>query len=256
MASNVIALIPAAGHGRRIAPLPYSKELVPIGFRAGANNELRPKAVCEYLLEKLRAAGITRTYVILRAGKWDIPAYLRDGAAFDLDLAYLIARYPFGAPYTLDIAYPFARGAIVAVGFPDILFSPDDAFVRLLEHQAITGADVVLGLFPAGAPQKMDMVEVKNARVCAIAVKPHVSAWPHTWGIAVWTDAFTQFLHEHLRVTLPTAAQCPEIFVGDVIGAAIRAGLRVEGIPVSAQPFLDIGTPDDLALAIRLHTNK
>jgi hypothetical protein len=38
--------------------------------------------------------------------------------------------------------------------------------------------------------------------------------------------------------------------VGHVIEAAIEAGLHIEGVPISEQPFLDIGTPDDLLQAI------
>jgi glucose-1-phosphate thymidylyltransferase len=48
--------------------------------------------------------------VILREGKWDIPAYFNDGTALlDMHLAYLMMRQPFGSPFTLDQAYPFAR---------------------------------------------------------------------------------------------------------------------------------------------------
>jgi glucose-1-phosphate thymidylyltransferase len=39
--------------------------------------------------------------------------------------------------------------------------------------------------------------------------------------------------------------------VGDVVQAAIDAGLRVEGIPVSKSPYLDIGTAEGLAHAIQ-----
>jgi glucose-1-phosphate thymidylyltransferase len=39
--------------------------------------------------------------------------------------------------------------------------------------------------------------------------------------------------------------------VGDVIRAAIDAGLKVEAVQVSDRPFLDIGTPDDLLRAVK-----
>ena len=39
----------------------------------------------------------------------------------------------------------------------------------------------------------------------------------------------------------------PELSVGAVIQAAIRAGLRIEGVPVSDVPDLDIGTPEGSA---------
>lgn len=73
---SAIGLIPAAGQGSRIAPLPGSKKLYPIG-QVATDGSLRPK-VCHYLLESMRLAGIGKTYVLLRSGKWDIPAYLGD----------------------------------------------------------------------------------------------------------------------------------------------------------------------------------
>jgi glucose-1-phosphate thymidylyltransferase len=84
----------------------------------------------------MRLAGVTRAYIVLREGKWDIPAYLGDGTMLNMHLAYLMMRLPFGAPYTLDQAYPFVQDALVAFGFPDIIFQPDDAFVQLLARQA------------------------------------------------------------------------------------------------------------------------
>ena len=37
----------------------------------------------------------------------------------------------------------------------------------------------------------------------------------------------------------------------DVFNAAIQEGLKVEGVPVSDKPFLDIGTGDDLHKAVK-----
>ncbi|MGH7410208.1 MAG: dTDP-glucose pyrophosphorylase, partial [Candidatus Methylomirabilis sp.] len=63
---DVIGLLPAGGEARRLAPLPCSKELYPLGFRSvDEGRSLRPKVACHYLLEKMRAAGITRAYIVL-----------------------------------------------------------------------------------------------------------------------------------------------------------------------------------------------
>src|SRR6266852_4220551 len=154
---EVVGLLPAGGQATRIAPLPCSKELYPIGFRhVDGGRSVRPKVVCHYLLEKMRLAGISKTYIVLREGKWDIPAYLGDGTMLDMHLAYLLIRQSPGVLYTLDQAYPFVQDALVAFGFPDIIFRSDDAFLRLLARQTATKADLVLGLFPAGQPQKWD----------------------------------------------------------------------------------------------------
>ncbi len=259
---EVIGLIPASGQATRISPLPCSKELYPIGFwRLNEGNGVRPKVVCHYLLEKMRLAGITKTYIVLRDGKWDIPAYLSDGKMLDMHLAYLMMRLPFGVPYTIDQAYPFVKDNIVAFGFPDILFQPDDAYVRLLNRQADTNANVVLGLFPVDKPEKWDVVDFdENGRIRQILIKPLQIHLRYTWIIAVWTPVFTQFMHNYLSTlqevkdqdnTLNEISERQELFLSDVIQAAILNNLHVEGVLFPDSSCLDIGTPDDLIKAIR-----
>ena len=50
----------------------------------------------------------------------------------------------------------------------------------------------------------------------------------------------------------PFAAQQKELFIGEVIQAGIDEGLSVEAGHVSDEPFIDIGTPDDLLKATKL----
>jgi len=68
---EVIGLLPAGGKATRLAPLPCSKELYPVGFRALDEGEsVRPKVVCHYLLEKMRLAGVIKVYIVLGKAKW------------------------------------------------------------------------------------------------------------------------------------------------------------------------------------------
>ncbi|MCS6814486.1 MAG: sugar phosphate nucleotidyltransferase [Cyanobacteria bacterium] len=259
---SVIGLLPAGGQARRISPLPLSKELYPIGLHPmGTEGSLRPKVASHYLLEKMRLAGITRAYFILRSGKWDIPAYFGDGTLLTMHLGYLIMNLPYGVAYTLDQAYPFVHDSLVALGFPDVLFRPRDAYARLLTRQSTTGADVVLGLFPSSQPEKVGMVDAdETGRVRLIVEKPRTSQLRYMWAIAVWTPTFTQFLHDYVatieqqRATgddthLPTLTK--ELPIGDVIQAAIDQGLVVQSEPFPQGCYLDIGTPEDLLRATR-----
>jgi len=244
---QVIGVVPMAGRAARLAGLPCSKEIYPIGPRAADDAGQHPRVVCEHLLGKMHTAGVSSIYVILRQGKWDIPAYLGDGSKAGLQLAYLMMGLPYGTPYSVDQAFPFVRQATVALGFPDMIFGPEDIFTTLLEHQQSSGADVVLGLFPADRPEKVDMVELDNVgNVRQIIIKPRHTDLHDTWGVAVWAPTFTDFMHEFLALHRKTAAGKAELFVGDVVQAAIKNGLRVHGVQVSKQPFLDIGSWDDL----------
>ncbi|MCP4408018.1 MAG: dTDP-glucose pyrophosphorylase [Gammaproteobacteria bacterium] len=257
---DVIGLVPAAGQASRLSPLPCSKELIPVGFHSCDNSGRSfPKVAAHFLFERLRRAGISKAYVILRKGKWDIPAYFGDGSSLGMDIAYLIMGLPYGTPYTLDQAWPFIRNARVALGFPDIIFEPDNAFVPLLEHQEQTGADVVLGLFPSGQPDKMDMVETDvQGKVLRIVIKPKQTKLKYSWMIALWTPKFTAFMHHYLAqvVEQVKAAQADkkamkrELYLGDVIQAGLASGLRVEAKRFSNGSCIDLGTPADLAQAI------
>ncbi|AFY34200.1 phage head-tail adaptor [Calothrix sp. PCC 7507] len=251
---QVIGLLPAGGQATRISPLPLSKELYPVGFQKRSDQyHLSPKVVSHYLLEKMQQAGISEAYFILRPGKWDIPAYFGDGAMLSMSLGYLIMGLPFGVPFTLDQAYPFVQDAIVALGFPDILFQPEDAFVHLLTRLEAGNADVVLGLFPTDQPQKAGMVDFDDTgKVSLVIEKPQQSDLRYMWSIAVWTPAFTRFLHE-LLLSLETnnLSQQPELPIGDVIQVAINQGLRVEAEVFADGSYLDIGTPDDLSRAVQ-----
>lgn len=257
---EVIGLLPAAGQAKRISPLPTSKELFPIGFQEVAGMGLRPKVVCQYLLEKMAIAGIQKVFVLLRPGKWDIPAYLESGTQLDLNLAYLVVQHLQSVAHTLDHAYPFVRDAIIATGFPDILFQPDDAYKHLIRRLHTCQADVVLGVVPFDQPHKGGMVAIdESGRVSQVIEKPLQSELRHSWFIAVWAPAFTEFLHQYLIKLDHQAQQSPspqspspqqELPLGDVIQAAIAHNMRVEAVVFPTGSYLDIGTPADLVRAV------
>jgi glucose-1-phosphate thymidylyltransferase len=246
---DVVGLIPAGGHASRISPSPCSKEIYPVGFRmAEDGRNSRPKVVAHYLLEKMKSGGISHAYIVLRPGKWDIPAYFGDGSMLGMHLAYLILGAPFGVPFTLDQAHSFVQNRTVAFGFPDILFESPNAFGALLERQARSGADITLGLCRATHPlSREDRVELNdNGEVRNIILHPVESNLIRSWAIAVWKPSFTEFLHRY--VTSQTNAESqPELSAGHAIQASLQDGLRVEGVIISESPYVDVGTPAGLS---------
>jgi glucose-1-phosphate thymidylyltransferase len=191
-----------------------------------------PGSDSQYLFEHMRRAGIRKAYVILREGKWDIPAYFNDGMALlDMNLAYLMMRQPFGSPFSLDQAYPFVRETIVALGFPDIVFWPDDIFISAIARHAQGDADVVLGLVPCDRPHTADMVEIESTgRVRQFFIKQRETSLRYTWVAAVWTPTFTQFMHDYVDEAIRSGeATRRELYVGDVMQAALDRGIHVFG---------------------------
>ncbi len=189
--------------------------------------------------------------MVLHESKIDVPRYFGTGEIADVALAYLMIPGSRSVPETLDRAFPFVEGAVVALGFPDVIFQPADAYARLVERQAATAADLVLGLFPTERFRTTDMVELApNGRVVRVEVRPESTTLRFNWLIAVWGPAFTRFLHE--TVQRQTAGE-GEFQIGAVVQAAVTAGLHVEGVEFPHGSYLDVGTPAELAAAMREH---
>ncbi len=260
---EVVGLMPAGGKAERIAPLPCSKELFPLGFQImEGTSQPRPKAVGHYLLDKFQLAGIAKTFIILRKGKWDIPAYFGYGEFVNMHLGYLIMGESLGPPFTIDQAYPFVHDKLVAFGFPDIMISSENVFSPLLEQQERTQADVVLAVFRAHNPQLMDMVEMdENGKIHAMFLKPEKTDLEFCWLGGVWTPVFTQFMHDYLQgfrrknVSKTAKAgklEAEDLTVGAVIQAAINHGLQTFGVVFPDGRYIDIGTAENLMTSVKM----
>ncbi len=87
-------IIPAAGMGSRIQPLAFSKELLPVGSYIDGGTE-RPRAVSEYLIERMVLAGVTNICFVISPGKADILNYF-GGHAFRAAIFYAVQPKPAG----------------------------------------------------------------------------------------------------------------------------------------------------------------
>lgn len=254
---DVVAVIPAAGFGRRLGALPWSKEVFPIPTLHGDGGESPVGLACDSLLRAFRAANAERVFVVIRDGKWDIPGVLLDGRGWGLDLAYVVVPDSEGLADTVSRTFPFIRGATVLFGLPDILLDVSNPFEPMLEALEEKSADVALGLFPPHRPRAADMVDLdESGRVRAVLPKPRHSELEFAWILAAWQPTFTEFLHERSRVepfdrSARSQDEASEVYLGDVMHAAIGQGLTVVGVPFRSGRYLDIGTPEDLANALR-----
>lgn len=244
--ANYVGIIPAAGEAKRLAPLPFSKELYPIGSFELEKGALRPKPACIYLLEAMRYAGVQNIHLVIRDGKWDIPSYLGDGSLFGVNISYLMMRIPYGAPFSVNQAFPFTKNDHILFGFPDIIFEPVDAYFRLIERQEETQADVVLGLFPARNTQKMDMIKFDDeGAITDIVIKPEETDLTYTWILSVWSPAFSKYMYDTLRDYKPAHA-ASEYYVGQVFQKAMSDNFVFEYVIFRDGNYYDIGTTDEL----------
>ncbi len=253
----VVGVIPAAGRATRLAPLPCSKELLPVGVhREPAEARGRPKVVSQFLLERMRAGGASRVFFVIRGGKFDIPAYYGDGGGLGLSIGYLMMGEPWGPPFSAAQAAPFVDDATVLFGFPDILIQPDDCFARAVARLDATGADIVLGLFRGALTDPLDLVDVdadgRATRLVTKEEKPPRRDGDIGYMLCAWGPVFTRFLVEETARLSAVARSgalgpSPDWPMGTVVAAAIRAGLHVDTVFLHDARFLDIGTPEGLA---------
>src|SRR5256885_13224817 len=103
--SRIGGIVPAAGLGTRIQPLAFSKELLPVGTRLDSGHE-RPRAVAEYLVERMMAAGATRICFVVSPAKSDIMQYF-GGRLQQTAICYAVQQNPSGLCDALFTALPF-----------------------------------------------------------------------------------------------------------------------------------------------------
>src|SRR4051812_7626731 len=116
-ANRMWGVIPAAGHGTRIQPLAFSKELLPLGERAD-----RPRAVSEYLVERMLRGGADKICFVIAPGKSDIVEYYGTGRVPGADIAFVVQPKPVGLCDAVFRARPVLPvDEPVLVGLPDTI---------------------------------------------------------------------------------------------------------------------------------------
>jgi glucose-1-phosphate thymidylyltransferase len=245
---NIAGLIPAGGAARRLGKVPCSKEVFPVVNR---NGEVRVTA--SNLISYFRKAGISNIYFIISKGKWDIPDYFGDGTGYGVNISYLITNLPYGTPFTLDQAFPFVNDKIVALGYPDLIVHPEDAFETLINRFKGSNADIFLGVVPSSEYLKSDMLEFnEEGLIRNVIIKQNRPDLKYSWFGALWKPAFTEFMHEFLQHFIKDHPdgnfKAPdgiirELYVGDVFQAAISKGIKVDYHIFPEGSYLDLGTP-------------
>src|SRR5438045_4711228 len=144
-------IVPAAGAGSRIQPLAFSKELLPVGSRLTDGVE-RPRAVSEYLVERMLRAGVTRLCFVISPGKSDIVEYYADRIG-PARVCYAVQPHPAGLCDAMFRAAPFIEPEEhVVVGLPDTVWFPEDALLALPRRL------LAFLLFPVPHPELFDAV--------------------------------------------------------------------------------------------------
>jgi dTDP-glucose pyrophosphorylase len=233
-------IVPAAGIGSRIQPLAFSKELLPVGRRCDGNTE-RPRAVSEYLLERMLAAGVTKICFVIAPGKTDIMNYYggRFGGA---TVCYTVQARPNGlcdAVFTaLDVVDP---GEDVLIGLPDTVWFPENGFTHLPR-----GTFSFL-LFPVTHPEFFDAVITDDSgMVEEIQVKQQDARSSWIWGAFRLPGRVLADLHRLWR----KRNEC-DPYIGTLVNAYIAGGGYASGVRAGTQ-YIDVGTLQGYRSAVTL----
>ncbi|TJY44265.1 hypothetical protein E5161_02435 [Cohnella pontilimi] len=247
-------IIPAAGKGTRLRPLPFSKELFPIGYQQ-YEDRIAPAPVSQHLILAMKAAGIRKLYLIIHPDKTDILKYYTDGAAYGMEICYLLQNEQKGMVQALSQVTPWlpaGEDGLISFGMPDTLFRPHRLFAALHDEMRTNSSiDVLLGIFPTNSWHKLGMTfygdqEAGSMEVLDIQDKPaEKPATDYAWGVAVWKKTFQLFLTEQAK----RHTGSHELVLGNVFLSAKAQGMNVRCMKGDA--YLDIGTIEDLQNVIR-----
>jgi dTDP-glucose pyrophosphorylase len=223
-------IVPAAGQGSRIQPLAFSKELLPVGSRRDGERE-RPRAVSEYLVERLVLGGADKVCFVISPGKSDILHYY-GGEAFSASVFYSVQPEPAGLCDAVFRALPLIDPAEhVMVGLPDTIWFPADALARL-------PPDVLsFLLFPVDRPELFDAVVLEDDdRVRRIHVKDPLASSRWIWGAFKMPGAILRDLHG-----LWLARERRDEYIGTLVSAWIEQGGEARGVRAGTS-YVDVGT--------------
>lgn len=232
----MIGIIPAAGAGQRIQPLGCSKELLPVGSRTVEGVE-RPKAVAEYLVERMIAAGAEQICMVVSAEKTDLIRYFAE-RSYAAEIFYVLQQKPQGLCDALFRAEPFARHHdAVLVGLPDTIWFPENGYRQALSVIEGTQADVSLLLFPVHNPSAFDaVVSDEYGYVQEVEVK-RADAHSHwVWGAVTATGA----AFHNLKLLWDSRHREDE-YLGYLLNAYMAAGNIVRAT-CAGEIYMDVGT--------------
>lgn len=233
-------IIPAAGAGSRIQPLAFSKELLPVGSRIEGDVE-RPRAVSEYLVERMLEAGADKLCFVISPGKTDILEYY-GGRLWGADIAYVVQPTPGGLCDALFRAAPLiAPQEEVLIGLPDTVWSPRDGFAQL------PGDVLSFLLFPVKRPELFDAVVTDAAgRVCEIQVKRSDATSNWVWGGVRMPGAVFHQMRE-----LWCEPGRGDEYLGTLVNAWVARGGQAVGVR-AGKAYVDVGTLHGYREAVRL----
>jgi glucose-1-phosphate thymidylyltransferase len=233
-------IVPAAGLGTRIQPLAFSKELLPVVGCPDHSGD-RPKAVSEYLLQRMVEAGARNICFVIAPGKADILNYF-GGSAYGARIFYAVQQHPHGLCNAIFQAIEMIPpDEQVCIGLPDTIWFPEDG-LKMLPDDALSFL-----LFPVEHPEHFDAVLTDPSdRVRKICVKEKGVETNWIWGAVKMNGRILRQLHQ-----LWCTPGRNDEYLGTLVNAYLAQGNIAYGLKVG-QAYVDVGTLHGYREALRL----
>ena len=233
-------IIPAAGIGSRIQPLAFSKELLPVGSRIEGDTE-RPRAVSEYLIERMIEGGATKLCFVISPGKSDILEYYASGVS-GAEIAYVVQPKPGGLCDAVFRALPVVPAdEPVIIGLPDTIWFPQNGLAALPDNL------LSFLLFPVTRPELFDAVVTDDAgEVLQMEVKQRNAKSHWIWGAFKMPGSVFRELHSLWR-----QPERGDEYFGTLVNAYLARGGRALGVK-AGHSYVDVGTLHGYREATRL----
>lgn len=234
-------IIPAAGNGTRIQPLAFSKELLPVGSRTDSDGTERPRAVSEYLIERMVDGGARNICFVISPWKCDILQYY-GGRIENANVVYVCQSGAAGLCDAIFQALPvIPPDEPVLIGLPDTVWFPSDALASLPDDR------MSFLLFPVANPELFDAVLLDaDDQVLEIRVKSANAGTHWIWGAIKLPGTTLRALHR-----LWLERERSDQYLGTLVNAWMEAGGVAWGSR-SGTSYVDVGTVNGYREAIRL----
>ncbi len=204
----------------------------------------RPRAVSEYLVERLVLGGADKLCFVISPGKSDILEYY-GGEVFSARVFYSVQPHASG----LCDAIFRARSLVapheqVLVGLPDTIWFPATALRELPDDE------LSFLLFPVERPELFDAVVLHDDRVEEIQVKRPDATSKWIWGAFKMPGRVLDELHELWEIR-----GRQDEYVGTLVNAWVAGGGVARGVCAGAS-YVDVGTVRGYREAVALLTNE
>ncbi|MEM1586616.1 MAG: sugar phosphate nucleotidyltransferase [Candidatus Bathyarchaeia archaeon] len=226
------AVVLAAGEGRRLRPLTYTrpKHMIPV---CG-------KPILEHLINSLKASGIEKILIVVNYKADVIKEYFGDGSKHSAKIEYVYQREISGTASAILSAREHVNEPFLAVN-GDIL-APPETIKQAMDRFNLGDVNATLAAVRVDRPGEFGVLKVKNGELIDIIEKPAIDFPSNLINAGIYV--FSPDIFDYIERTKMT--ERGELEITESIRLMIRENKRVSVVEVSGERWLDIGRPWDL----------